>query len=118
MKLKKCVKCKKEVAATLENFFARNQRKSGLSSWCKDCHNEWQRPRHYQRVRQEKIKLKLIASFLQPMLCYFCGEPVTLLNGKKAESIAIHSLDVNHENWDYKNKTPPRFLYPSFFHKI
>jgi 5-methylcytosine-specific restriction endonuclease McrA len=106
--LRKCKDCGLEAKTEtdLELFRYSAVKPYQRDTWCKVCFNEWQRPRHYQRVRQEKIKLKLISSFPKPMLCYFCGEPVTLLNGKKAESIAIHSLDGNHNNWDPKNKTP------------
>ena len=38
--------------------------------------------------------------------CHFCGEEVVKLEGKTGDSIHIHSLDGNHENWDPVNKVP------------
>lgn len=52
-KIKKCTKCKKELPATLEYFFARKQRASGLNSWCKDCHKEYMIK--YREVNREKL---------------------------------------------------------------
>ena len=53
MKLKKCVKCKKELPMTLEYFFARKQRASGISSWCKECHKEYMVT--YRKDNREKL---------------------------------------------------------------
>ena len=54
MKLKKCVKCKKEFPMTLEYFFARKQRASGLSSWFKDCHKKYMKG--YRAENVQKLK--------------------------------------------------------------
>ena len=39
---------------TLEYFFARKQRASGVSSWCKECHKE------YMKLYREKNREKLL----------------------------------------------------------
>ena len=38
--------------------------------------------------------------------CHFCGEEVTKLEGKDRDSLTIHNLDGNHENWSPDNKVP------------
>lgn len=38
--------------------------------------------------------------------CYFCWKEVTKLRGLNGDSLDIHSLDENHENWDHANKVP------------
>ena len=116
--LRKCKDCGLEAKteADLELFRLDKKKPYGRDTWCKECFNKWQRPRHYQRVRRGKRKKELISNFSKPMLCYFCGEPVTVLKGKKAESIAIHSLDGNHENWDPPNKVPAHRACHSKWH--
>ncbi len=106
--LRKCSRCGLEAYTEedLERFRYVPSKPYQRDTWCKDCFNEWQRPRHYQRVRRNKIKNELIATFPKPLKCYFCGGLITLLTGRKDESLAIHSLDGNHDNWDPPNKTP------------
>ena len=40
------------------------------------------------------------------MRCYFCGEEVTKIVGSERDSLNIHSLDGDHENWSPENKVP------------
>ena len=59
---------------------------------------------------------KLIEGWGTPILCYFCGKEINQLEGCNPESLAIHSLDDNHENWDPSNKTPAHLKCHSSFH--
>lgn len=81
----------------------------GHANICKKCVNKynykWKRDHDYKEVHTQR-RLKLIAGFPKPIRCYFCGEKITKLEGKNAESLAIHSLDGNHENFDPDNKVP------------
>jgi hypothetical protein len=45
---------------------------------------------------------------LKPAICYFCGEPITARKGdpRTKDSLDIHSLDGNHDNWEPSNKVP------------
>jgi len=38
--------------------------------------------------------------------CHFCERIIIKLEGRESESLNIHSLDGNHENWDPDNKVP------------
>lgn len=40
------------------------------------------------------------------VICHFCGESITKKYGRDSESLDIHSLDGNHDNWDPDNKVP------------
>lgn len=40
------------------------------------------------------------------IICHFCGEEITEKYGMKSESLLIHSLDDDHDNWDQDNKVP------------
>ena len=48
----------------------------------------------------------LISGFGDPILCFFCEKEVTKLEGKQTDSLHIHSLDGDHENWNPTNKVP------------
>ena len=54
---------------------------------------------------------------LKPAICYFCGEPIVKLEGCSSESLAIHSLDENHDNWNKDNKVPTHRGCHTKFHK-
>ena len=49
-----CSKCKIEYPATLEYFYLRKDRKSGLKSWCKTCRKK--RDKKYHEERKEYFK--------------------------------------------------------------
>ena len=38
------------------------------------------------------------------ILCYFCGEEITKFRGRDPDSLALHSLDGDHDNWAPENK--------------
>lgn len=50
-----------------------------------------------------------------PQICHFCGEEIMKF-GCEAKSLAFHSLDDNHDNWDPSNKVPAHFGCHSSFH--
>lgn len=50
------------------------------------------------------------------MNCHFCGESIIKMSGKDSDSLLIHSLDGNHNNWDPKNKVPVHRGCHSRFH--
>lgn len=53
---------------------------------------------------------------LKSAICYFCNKPITKL-GREKESLCIHSLDENHDNWDKENKVPTHRKCHTSFHK-
>lgn len=42
----------------------------------------------------------------KPAVCYFCKDVITQYEGVYGDSLAIHSIDGNHDNWDPDNKVP------------
>ncbi len=74
----------------------------GRQNLCRKCSRE--NSREYRFRTAEFIKIfRARPTGLQ---CHFCEEPVTKLSGQFSDSLAIHSLDGNHENWDPLNKGP------------
>lgn len=102
MFLRKCIGCGLE-AYTVEDlkFFVKTKPQPyGRRNHCKTCMNKYRRiNRIWFRRRQE-----LIEGFGSPVLCYFCGKEISILNGRKSDSLHIHSLDGDHENWNPLNK--------------
>ena len=43
-------------------------------------------------------------TFFKPAVCYFDGKSITKFEGQDSDSLLIHSLDGNHENWAPENK--------------
>lgn len=68
---------------------------------CKKCRNNARRGK-----RRTKKELKIISSFSKPIICNICNELITKLHGKDSDSLHLHSIDGNHENWYPENKTP------------
>jgi len=70
------------------------------------CHTKYHstHPKHPKSPEGEYRK-RLITSG-EDVFCYFCGESITRMNGQQSESLIIHSLDNNHNNWDPSNKVP------------
>ena len=48
--------------------------------------------------------------------CFFCGEPIVKMNGWNSDSLLIHSLDGNHDNWAPENKVNTHFGCHQSFH--
>ena len=55
-------------------------------------------------------------TFFKPAVCYFGGNPITKFEGKESDSIAIHSLDGNHNNIVPENKVPSHKGCHHIFH--
>jgi len=85
--------------------FVRNQSSAyGYLNLCKRCHREESKQR--KRRTAEFIEIFRARRPDGIIQCYFCGEKVTKLRGLNGDSLYIHSLDENHENWDPANKVP------------
>ncbi len=67
--------------------------------------------------RLEK-RLRLIESLGKPLLCHFCGREITKLDGQDTDSLVVHSVDGNHDNWDHSNKTPAHQCCHVTYHNI
>jgi len=81
----------------LELFKKDKAGRYGRRNRCKKCFN----------LRYDKTRETFIENFKKkPRPCYFCGEEITKLEGWDSESIDVHSLDGNHENWNPINKVP------------
>ena len=55
-------------------------------------------------------------TFFKPAICCFGGKPITKFEGQYSDSIVIHSLDGNHNNWAPENKTPSHLGCHTKFH--
>ncbi len=64
----------------------------------------------------KKRRQKIIKGFKPPILCVFCGKEITELKGQGSKSLALHSLDGNHDNWDPANKVPVHIACHTGFH--
>jgi len=107
MTTKGCTKC--GIEKTHAEFYSDARRKSGVSSWCREC---W---REYERLRRERLgprgrknrKLKYLYGMTiqeymamlknQNGLCAICGEKETVINPKSSK---VQKLCVDH---DHKN---------------
>ncbi len=61
--------------------------------------------------KERRRNMKLIEMFRDErpegfIQCHFCCSPVMKVGGLSRDSLVIHSLDGNHENWDPANKVP------------
>ncbi len=80
-------------------------------NFCKTCKSKYDRERMKEyksrrtRIRRHRNE-ELIKYFGVPLICHFCGKEVSKLEGKRSDSLAFHSLDGNHDNWDPENKAP------------
>lgn len=95
----------------LEKFVIERKSKYDRDNFCKPCKSKYdsERSKEY-KSRRRKINARhneeLIKYFGVPLICHFCGEKVSKLNGLESDSLVFHSLDENHDNWDPENKTP------------
>lgn len=109
--LRKCLDCGVEAKTEdeLETFAKNRAAHYGKANLCKTCVNKREviyRAKNPDRNPFRKRQLRLIEGFPKPVTCYFCGNPVIKLKGCESDSLIIHSLDRNHENWDPPNKVP------------
>lgn len=95
----------------LEQFAKHGDYPYGRRTICKECINAYQRSKG--KAKRER---QLIEGFESPIRCYFCTKEVTKLKGNDGDSIVIHSLDENHENWDPMNKVPSHRVCHLSFH--
>jgi len=64
-----------------------------------------------------EIEGMLGITITMPQTCHFCGKPVIKKNGREADSLLFHSLDLNHDNWAPENKTPSHKGCHAKFHQ-
>lgn len=81
------------------------------------CHTKYHRthPNHPTNPETECRK-RFIEGLGEDVICYFCSEPITELNGMDSKSLLIHSLDGNNSNWDPANKVPSHHGCHTTFH--
>ncbi len=70
------------------------------------------------KVRKSERRLSLIEGYEKPLLCQFCGKEIINLKNSYSDSLVIHSLDGDHENWDPANKTPAHNGCHITYHQI
>lgn len=121
--LRKCRVCGLEayINKDLSLFVKSKNKPYGRETICKKCDNINQtnyRKERLDKLTDRKRKLELIEGFPKPILCYFCGKEVTILDGNYADSINIHSLDGNHDNWEPANKVPAHHACHSKYHNL
>lgn len=74
----------------------------GRSTICKECSNRLRLEKTWRSKKAQEI----IADFERPIMCYFCREEVKKPRGVDSDSLLIHSIDGNHDNWNKENKVP------------
>lgn len=55
---------------------------------------------------ETEYRKKFIKNLGDDTTCHFCGEEIQGMLGRAPESLIIHSLDGDHDNWDPENKVP------------
>lgn len=109
--LKKCRVCGIEAHTQedLEQFYSNKKASYGKANFCKKCGNKKKvlyTRKNKDRTTFRRRQLNLIAGFPKPILCHFCSKQIIKLDGVSSDSLIIHSLDGNHENWEPPNKVP------------
>ena len=104
MILRRCAYCglKAYNEDDLELFRKNSDSVHGRENICKPCYNSINRHYGVRQIRWDA----LVNGFGNPIICHFCGSEVTDIEGRTDESLVIHSLDGNHENWEPDNKAP------------
>jgi len=74
--MRTCSKCKKSYPATTEFFHKNNQKKSGLSCWCKACSKVCSRKSHLKTFYDLTVKQHEQMYLDQNGCCAICGRPV------------------------------------------
>ena len=107
--LKKCNTCGLEAKniEELDLFVKYKNMLFGRRNMCKKCKNLYNNKKYvkgkFNNLYYRRKRL-FLDSLPKPILCYFCREEIVKLDGQESESLHIHSLDGNHDNWDFKNK--------------
>lgn len=111
--LRRCRTCGLEAwtQEDLELFKKTKNKPYGRDTWCKKCHVKDQ-----EKYKRNKVEKALIEGFPKPITCSFCKEQITKLTGGSGESLVIHSLDGNHDNWSPINKAPAHRRCHTTFH--
>ena len=115
MALRTCTKCGLEAHTEedLSLFKLAKKSKYNRENLCMKCYNDIQRPYGKRQKRWQS----LVEHFPKPVLCTHCGSVVDDLEStREPMSLAIHSVDGNHENWNPLNKTPMHLRCHSSFH--
>lgn len=91
----------------LEKFAGDKSDLYGKRTICKACYNKYQREKwsreYYLRYYRTKEQA-LIEKFVYPIKCYFCGKPIIKPEERRDNSLVLHSLNGNHEDFDPSNK--------------
>ena len=115
MILRTCTVCGLE-AHTIEDLELFRKKKlsvHGRENLCKACYND--KNRNYGS--RQKRWHELVEFFQKPLRCSHCGELITDIEStREPESLVIHSIDGNHDNWNPMNKTPMHLECHSSFH--
>ncbi len=114
--LRKCRVCGLEANTDddLINFVNHKKQPHGKDNLCRPCLNKQQKERSHHT--EELIEVYRKRSSDGKIYCYFCGDEVTILNGKIKKSLVNHSLDRNHNNWNPNNKVPAHLQCHSTYH--
>jgi len=114
MSLRVCSVCGLEAytEADLELFVGNWSSRHGRQNRCKRCERK--------RVSQTLDLIKIFRARSPDGLirCHYCEEEVTKLEGRSNESLHIHSLDGDHENWSPENKVPAHGICHQRGHKV
>jgi len=70
------------------------------------CHTKYHKTHPNHPTNPDTEYRKRFTESSEDMVCFFCDEPITKMYGLGPDSLLIHSLDGNHENWDSENKVP------------
>ncbi len=102
--------------AELELFKINKKSHHRRQNLCKRCHNK----NPYKK--EDPRRNEFIAVFRERspdglLHCYFCDGEVSKLKGQDSDSLNIHSLDGNHDNWDPANKVPTHYWCHLSHHK-
>lgn len=90
----------------LDLFVKHEECLHGRRNICKRCHGKASKERIHRTAEFCKI---FRARSPDGMRCHFCRKEVTVLEGHQRESLVIHSIDGDHENWDPQNKVPTHY---------
>ena len=114
----------------LENVFTKDKwtYKDGYSTRCKRCDSQYKTERYYKLYRKNKQYLKWksyeqkrpreLASLQGNFYCCFCGEEIMKLSGKDSDSLAIHSVNGDHNDWTPENKVAAHISCHGRYHNI
>lgn len=73
-------------------------------SWLHPCHCPY-------NVEKNKMNTNV-----KEKICVFCGNPIIKMEGRDSDSLAVHSLDGNHNNWNSENKVFSHYGCHNRFH--